>query len=164
MDIRNTQRPSNDREKWLTDKEICQKDQEVWEKKGIASSCAKAGLAKYLQMLSSGLSQVACKKSCGGNSTQLKSSSCPRGLGKPGDSTGLVSGVMHNQWSVSRKRRGRGVRTIPEKCLDFILYQGEHFGPSLLSAHSKVGQPRHLFALRQLFRAERVGAVRRLEK
>lgn len=60
---------------------------------GIASSCAKAGLAKYLQMLSSGLLQAVCKeKNCGVNSSQLQSPYC---LGEPGDPGGLafVTGV-----------------------------------------------------------------------
>lgn len=68
---------------------------------GTASSCAKAGVAKYLQMLSSGLSWGVREKSCGGNSRQPKPSSHPRVLGEAGNPMGLVFGVMHNKWSVS---------------------------------------------------------------
>lgn len=73
---------------------------------GIASSCAKAGPVKYLQMPSSGLPQAVYKEnSCGGNSPQPQSPYC---LGEPGDPVGLVfvTGVTHSQYPVSRKAWG----------------------------------------------------------
>lgn len=55
-------------------KRLVLKIKKLRDKMGIASSSAKVGLAKYLQMLSSGLSWGARKeKTCGGNSLQLRS-------------------------------------------------------------------------------------------